>query len=56
MPDNRPNIILIVSDDHGRDSGAYGNPAMHTPNLDALAGEGVRFTNAFCTTASCAAA
>lgn len=54
--DKRPNIVLIVSDDHGRgDLGCYGNPAIKTPNLDALAVEGVRFTNAFCTTASCSA-
>ena len=52
----RPNIVLIVADDHGRgDLGCYGNPVIRTPNLDKLAAEGVRFTNAFCTTASCSA-
>jgi N-sulfoglucosamine sulfohydrolase len=51
----RPNIVLIVADDHGRDTRTYGNPAICTPNLDALSAEGVTFTNAFCTTASCAA-
>jgi N-sulfoglucosamine sulfohydrolase len=52
----RPNIILIVSDDHGREAlGCYGNPVIHTPNLDRLAQTGARFTNSFCTTASCAA-
>ena len=52
----RPNIVLIVSDDHGRgDLGCYGNPVIRTPNLDKLAAEGVRFTNAFCTSASCSA-
>ncbi len=52
----RPNVVLIVSDDHGRgDLGCYGNPVIQTPHLDALAAEGVRFTNAFCTTASCSA-
>lgn len=56
MTAKRPNIILIVSDDHGREAlGCYGNPAVSTPNLDALARDGVRFTQAFCTTASCAA-
>ncbi len=54
--DERPNIVLIVSDDHGRgDLGCYGNPVAKTPHLDRLAAEGVRFTNAFCTTASCSA-
>jgi N-sulfoglucosamine sulfohydrolase len=55
MASERPNIVLIVSDDHGRDTGAYGNGAIRTPHLDELAAEGVHFTNAFCTTASCAA-
>jgi N-sulfoglucosamine sulfohydrolase len=51
-----PNVVLIVSDDHGREAlGCYGNPVVHTSHLDALAAEGVRFTNGFCTTASCAA-
>lgn len=51
---SRPNIVLIVSDDHGRaDLGCYGNPVVRTPSLDALAADGTRFTHAFCTTASC---
>lgn len=51
-----PNIILFVSDDHGLDAlGCYGNPVVKTPNLDKLATEGVRFNNAYCTSASCAA-
>jgi N-sulfoglucosamine sulfohydrolase len=51
---DRPNILLIVADDHGRDAlGCYGNPVVKTPNLDALAADGTRFTAAFCTTASC---
>ncbi len=52
----QPNIILFVSDDHGIDAlGCYGNPVIKTPNMDRLAKEGVRFTNAYCTSASCAA-
>ncbi|MHC4167624.1 MAG: sulfatase family protein [Planctomycetota bacterium] len=52
----RPNIVLIVSDDHGLETlGCYGNAVIKTPNLDGLAADGVRFTNAFCTTASCSA-
>lgn len=50
----RPNIVLIVSDDHGREAlGCYGNPVIQTPHLDALAAAGTRFTEAYCTTASC---
>lgn len=50
----RPNVVLIVSDDHGIDElGCYGNRVIKTPNLDALASDGIRFTEAFCTTASC---
>ena len=42
--DNRPNIILIMVDDLGfSDIGSYGATDMHTPNLDKLASEGVRF-------------
>ncbi len=61
MPDRvnkseRPNIVLMVADDHGREAlGCYGNPVISTPHLDTLARNGVRFKNAFCTTASCAA-
>ncbi len=51
-----PNLILFVADDHGTDAlGCYGNPVIQTPNLDRLAAEGVRFTRAYCTSASCAA-
>ena len=49
------NVVLIVGDDHGRDLGCYGNVDVKTPHLDRLASQGVRFTNAFCTTASCSA-
>ncbi len=55
-PNDRPNIVLMVSDDHGRETvGCYGNPVVQTPHLDQLAEDGVRFVNSFCTTASCAA-
>lgn len=55
MSEERPNIVLLVADDHGLDAGCYGTASPLTPNLDGLAADGVRFTNAFCTTASCAA-
>jgi N-sulfoglucosamine sulfohydrolase len=51
----RLNIVVFVADDHGQDTGAYGNTAVKTPHLDALAAEGVRFPNAYATTASCSA-
>lgn len=50
-----PNIIIIISDDHGRELGSYGHPLIKTPNIDKLASQGTRFTNAFATTASCSA-
>jgi N-sulfoglucosamine sulfohydrolase len=50
----RPNIVLMVSDDHGRQMGCYGDPNARTPSLDALAADGVRFEKAFCTASTCA--
>ncbi len=48
----RPNIVIILGDDLGfADMGAFGSE-IRTPNLDSLAGAGVRFTN-FYTHASC---
>jgi len=50
--DRRPNIVLIVTDDMGfADIGSFGGE-IATPNIDALAYDGVRFTN-FYTHASC---
>lgn len=50
----QPNIVLIVTDDQGMDMlGCYGDPNVKTPAIDKLAQEGVRFTNAYCTTPSC---
>ncbi|GJM27471.1 MAG: heparan N-sulfatase [Cyclobacteriaceae bacterium] len=51
----KKNIVLFVSDDHGKTAGCYGNPVIKTPNMDQLAAEGTLFTNAFATTASCTA-
>src|SRR4249919_1548880 len=48
----RPNIVVILADDQGfADMGSFGGE-IKTPNLDALAKDGVRFTN-FYTHASC---
>ena len=41
----RPNVLLIVTDDQGAvDAGCYGATDLVTPNIDALAARGVRFT------------
>ena len=45
MPDDRPNIVLIMADDMGySDLGCYGGE-IRTPNLDCLAEGGLRFTH-----------
>ncbi|AQQ05363.1 hypothetical protein B0E33_18735 [Roseibium algicola] len=49
------NILLLVADDLGRMTGCYGETAIRTPNIDALAAEGTRFDMAFTSTASCSA-
>ena len=49
----RPNVLLILTDQMRRDSlGCHGGPAV-TPNLDALAKEGVSFRNAYCVYPMC---
>jgi arylsulfatase A-like enzyme len=53
--EGRPNIVLIVSDDHAKNAvGAYGSTLIPTPQIDRIAREGVIFTNAFVTNAICA--
>ena len=49
------NVLLLISDDWSPIAGCYGNLVIRTPNVDALASRGTRFTHAFCTTPSCAA-
>jgi uncharacterized sulfatase len=52
MQDVRPNIVVIVADDlASHEIGCYGGQNIATPNIDRIAGEGVRFTHNF---ASCA--
>ena len=46
--EERPNIVLIMSDDLGyADIGVFGSRDIPTPNIDRIAQEGVRFTNAY---------
>jgi arylsulfatase A len=53
-PARPPNIILIVADDLGYSQlGSYGNRFNETPNLDRLAREGMRFTNAYASAPVC---
>jgi arylsulfatase A-like enzyme len=55
-PPAKPNIVFILTDDQRWDMMACaGNPIIQTPNMDALAKDGVRFPNMFVTTAICAA-
>lgn len=52
--DAKPNIIILYLDDLGYgDLSAYGATELQTPNIDALANEGVRFTNGYATSATC---
>lgn len=49
-----PNVLFILTDDLGiNDLGCYGRTEHRTPNLDRLAGEGMRFTSAYCAQPIC---
>ena len=50
---DRPNILLITTDDQGLQAGCYGDPLARTPSLDRLASEGTRFARAYVTQGSC---
>ncbi len=44
----KPNILLILADDIGREiPGCYGGTSYHTPEIDALAGRGMRFEHVY---------
>ena len=50
----RPNLVLMISDDQSAANlGCYGDKLARTPNLDKLAGQGTRFTRAYCTSPQC---
>jgi arylsulfatase A len=51
----RPNVLLLYADDLGwNDLGCYGSAGHRTPAIDALAGAGARFTDAYAAAAVCA--
>jgi choline-sulfatase len=54
---DRPNVLFIMTDDQGPWAlGCAGNQEIITPNLDKLAGEGVRFDHYFCSSPVCSPA
>jgi arylsulfatase A-like enzyme len=54
LAQTRPNIVLIYADDLGYgDVSAYGARALKTPNMDRVATEGLRFTDAHAPAATC---
>lgn len=51
--DTPPNILVFIADDAGMDFGCYGNEGIKTPNIDALAADGMICQNAFLTASQC---
>jgi len=53
-PEQKLNIVVFLADDLGYgDLGCYGHPIIQTPNLDALAKQGMRFTQCYAASAVC---
>jgi N-sulfoglucosamine sulfohydrolase len=52
--DRKPNILWLVAENIKLDLGCYGEKLVRTPNLDALAAAGVRYTRVFSTSPVCA--
>lgn len=50
---DRPNILFIAIDDLRPELGCYGSPMVKSPNLDAIAADGLRFDRAYCQEAIC---
>jgi arylsulfatase A-like enzyme len=51
----RPNIVVILSDDHSYRTIGYNNPAVKTPRMDELARDGIIFEHAYVASPICAA-
>ena len=49
----RPNILWITIEDWSADLSCYGTKGMHTPHVDKLASEGIRYERAFTTSPVC---
>src|SRR6187397_399890 len=52
---DRPNVLWLIGEDFSPDLGCYGTKEVWTPNLDRLAGQGVRYTRFFTTAPVCSA-
>ncbi len=53
---DRPNILWITSEDNSPYLGCYGDPHAKTPNLDRLAGQGMRYIHAYSSAPVCSVA
>lgn len=53
LADRRPNILWITIEDWSPDLSCYGTKGIHTPHVDRLAREGIRYTRAFTTSPVC---
>ncbi len=52
--ERKPNVVILYTDDQGTlDAGCYGSTDLHTPNIDRIARNGVRFTQAYAHTVCC---
>ncbi len=52
-PQDRPNILWITIEDWGPDLSCYGTKGIHTPHVDKLASQGIRYQHAFTTSPVC---
>lgn len=54
LSQQRPNVVIILTDDHGTvDLNSFGAKDLHTPNIDQLAREGVKFTQFYAAAPLC---